>query len=181
VSDRAALLETLRSADLQLTGRLIDASNATFCATLVVAPTLACVYKPVRGERPLDDFPDGTLSKREVAAFLVSEATGWDIVPPTVWREDGPYGPGMAQQWIEVDPTIDIIELVRGDHVALRDMAVFDAVVNNGDRKGGHLLPVTATKIHGVDHGVTFSIEPKLRTILWSWRGEPLETERITV
>ncbi len=179
MTDRRSLLALLRSGELTVTGRLLDASNASFCAIAradgVQAP---CVYKPRRGERPLDDFPDGTLGRREVAAFVVSEALGWDIVPPTVWREDGPYGPGMAQLWIDPDPAVDVVTLLRGDHPALRRIVVFDAIVNNGDRKGGHLLPV-GDRIHGVDHGVCFSVEPKLRTILWGWRGRPLEEDAV--
>ena len=110
----------------------------------------------MRGERPLWDFPDGTLAGREVAAYLVSEATGWDVVPPTVLR-DGPYGPGMCQLWVDVDETVDLSELARSDHPDLRRMAVFDAVVNNADRKGGHLLPRPDGRVQGVDHGVCFS------------------------
>jgi len=179
MTDRAALLEILRSGELTVTGRLLDASNASFCAQVRGDGVEAsCVYKPRRGERPLDDFPDGTLGRREVAAFLVSEAIGWDIVPPTVWREEGSFGPGMAQLWIDVDPAVDVVALLRDDHPALRRIVVFDAIVNNGDRKGGHLLPV-GERIHGVDHGVCFSVEPKLRTILWSWRGRPLDDDSV--
>jgi hypothetical protein len=138
----------------------------------------ACVYKPVQGERPLWDFPDGTLAGREVSAYLVSVATGWDLVPPTVLR-DGPFGPGMCQLWIDVDD-VDLAALARSDHPDLRRMAVFDAVVNNADRKGGHLLPL-GNRIRGVDHGVCFSAEDKLRTLLWQWRGLPLTDEAVDV
>ena len=137
-------------------------------------------YKPIRGERPLDDFPPGTLAHREVAAFAVSEATGWRIVPPTVLR-DGPFGPGMVQQWVEVDESVDVVGLVVEDDPLLRRIAVFDAIVNNTDRKGGHLLPVPGRHIHGVDHGVCFSPVPKLRTVLWGWRGERFVDAEITV
>jgi hypothetical protein len=179
VIHRAAQLDLLRSGALTVTGRLLDASNGSFCATVRGdGVELACVYKPLRGERPLDDFPDGTLGRREVAAFAVSEAVGWDIVPPTAWRDDGPYGPGMAQLWIDLDPAVDLMAILRTDHPALRRIVVFDAIVNNGDRKGGHLLPV-GERIHGVDHGVCFSVEPKLRTILWGWRGRPLEDDAV--
>lgn len=130
------------------------------------------VYKPARGERPLFDFPYGTLARREVAAFLVSDALGWDLVPPTVLR-DGPFGEGMVQAWVEADRSVDVVDLVRTGDPRLRPMAVFDAIVNNTDRKGGHLLPVTGGHVLGVDHGVTFSVVPKLRTVLWAWRGEP--------
>ncbi|WP_460861551.1 SCO1664 family protein [Nocardiopsis coralliicola] len=134
----------------------------------------ACVYKPVEGERPLWDFPDGTLAGRETAAFLVSEALGWSVVPPTVHR-DGPLGPGMVQWWIGGDDSADLIGLAqRTDHPALRRMAVFDAVINNSDRKIGHLLPVPGGHLYGCDHGVAFAAEYKLRTVLWQWQGEPL-------
>ena len=138
------------------------------------------MYKPVQGERPLWDFPDGTLASREVAAYAVSEATGWEVVPPTVLR-DGPFGPGMVQLWIDVDETVDLAELVRTDDPRLRRMALFDAVVNNADRKGGHLLPTPDGHLYGVDHGVCFAVEPKLRTLLWGWRGLPLTEEEAGV
>ena len=134
----------------------------------------ACVYKPVAGERPLWDFPTGTLAGREVAAYVVSRAASWDVVPPTVMR-DGPYGPGMCQLWIDVDPQADLIELARrSDHAGLRDLAVFDAVVNNADRKIGHLLPMAGGHLFGCDHGVCFAEDYKLRTVLWQWRGRTL-------
>lgn len=136
------------------------------------------VYKATLAERPLFDFPEGTLARREVAAFLVSEATGWRIVPPTVHR-DGPYGEGMVQQWIHGDPSVDLVQLVVGDDPRLRRMAVFDAIINNTDRKGGHILPMPDGHIFGVDHGVTFSTTPKLRTVLWGWMGAPLEDDEL--
>ncbi len=138
------------------------------------------MYKPVRGERPLWDFPDGTLALREVAAFLVSVATGWGVVPPTVLR-DGPLGEGMVQLWIDVDETVDPVALVTSDRPELRRMAVFDAVVNNADRKGGHLLPAPEGHIYGVDHGVCFHVEPKLRTVLWGWRSTPFDDSELAV
>jgi uncharacterized repeat protein (TIGR03843 family) len=135
---------------------------------------IGCVYKPVAGERPLWDFPMGTLAGREVAAYVVSRAAGWDVVPPTVMR-DGPFGPGMCQLWIDHDTEVDLIALSRRtDHAGLRDMAVFDAVVNNADRKIGHLLPVTDGHLYGCDHGVCFAEDYKLRTVLWQWRGKTL-------
>ena len=136
--------------------------------------TVACVYKPIAGERPLWDFPAGTLAGREVAAYVVSRAAGWDVVPPTVMR-DGPFGPGMCQLWIDHDTGMDLIALSRrSDHAGLRDMAVFDAVVNNADRKIGHLLPVVDGHLYGCDHGVCFAEDYKLRTVLWQWRGKSL-------
>src|SRR6185312_11003083 len=136
----------------------------------IVPPGQHCVYKPIAGERPLWDFPAGSLAGREVAAYAVSRAAGWDVVPPTVMR-DGPFGPGMCQLWIDSDPDVDIIALSRrADHVALRQMAVFDAAVNNADRKIGHLLPDRSGHLYGCDHGVCFAEEYKLRTVLWQWR-----------
>jgi hypothetical protein len=136
------------------------------------------VWKPTIGERPLFDFPIGTLTRREVAAYRLSEVLGWSIVPPTVLR-DGPYGEGMLQRWVEVDPEVDLVALIVADDPRLRRIALFDAILNNTDRKGGHLLPVPGGHLFAVDHGVTFSIEPKLRTILWAWEGQPFdEVER---
>ena len=179
--DLEAALRLLAEGELTVEGRLVDASNATlYCATSLDGLIAACVYKPVRGERPLWDFPDGTLAGREVATYLVSEATGWDLVPPTVMR-DGPFGPGMCQLWVETDDAVDLSDLARSDHPDLRRMAVLDAVVNNADRKGGHLLPRHDGRVQGVDHGICFSAEDKLRTLLWQWRGEPLTDEALEV
>jgi hypothetical protein len=185
--DRSAVLgleealELLRAGALDVEGRLLDASNATLlCTVRLEGVAAACVYKPVAGERPLWDFPDGTLAGRELGAYLVSQATGWDVVPPTVLR-DGPFGVGMCQLWVEVDESVDLAALARSDHPDLRRMAVFDAVVNNADRKGGHLLPTPAGRVQGVDHGVCFSVEDKLRTLLWQWRGRPLPQEALEV
>lgn len=168
---------------LSVEGRLVAASNATlYCSIELDGLSANCVYKPVAGERPLWDFPDGTLAGREVAAYLVSEAMavhpGWRIVPPTVHR-DGPYGPGMVQLWVEPDPELDLVALSRSDDAALRRMAVFDAVINNADRKIGHLLPPGDGRIYGCDHGVSFSVDYKLRTVLWQWRGKPLTEDAV--
>jgi uncharacterized repeat protein (TIGR03843 family) len=178
--DREAVLNVLRHGALSVEGRLVDASNATlYCEARANGQVMHCVYKPIRGERPLWDFPDGTLAAREVAAYTVSQALGWGLVPPTVMRE-GPFGPGMCQLWIDVDPEVDLVSLARSDHPDLRRMAVFDAVVNNADRKGGHLLP-EGDRVHGIDHGICFSTEDKLRTLLWQWRGLPLTDEAVDV
>lgn len=167
------LLALLREGPLELLGRLPGSTNNALLAVVRRdGAEVVAVYKPARGERPLFDFPYGTLARREVAAFLVSEALGWGLVPPTVLR-DGPFGEGMVQAWVEVDGAIDVVELVRTSDRRLRPMAVFDAIVNNTDRKGGHLLPAAGGHVLGVDHGVTFSIVPKLRTVLWAWRGTP--------
>ncbi len=197
-----ATLDLLRTGELEIVGRLTEATNVTLYCTLLPTGTEGatggdlgadlqadlegdadtgsahCVYKPIRGERPLDDFPISTLAYREVAAYELSQATGWQIVPPTVLR-DGPLGPGMVQAWIEVDQDADIVEMILTRDPRLRRMALFDAVVNNADRKGGHVLPTDEGHLHGCDHGVCFAVEPKLRTVLWGWRGERLTDEEI--
>ncbi|MCH0539470.1 SCO1664 family protein [Streptomyces sp. MUM 203J] len=198
----------LTEGELTVRGQVREASNAVLLCTVAHEGERAdCVYKPVAGERPLWDFPDGTLAGREAAAYAVSEATGWDLVPPTVLR-DGPYGPGMVQQWIEEDPAapalLALVEgdepgdgwkavgpaqvgdgrtalLVHADDVRLRRLAVLDAVVNNGDRKGGHLIPAGDGRLYAIDHGVTFHVDDKLRTLLWGWAGEPLPEEALDV
>jgi hypothetical protein len=172
-----AILEALRTGELEVLGRLVESSNNAMVVR--VRPNdLMAVWKPTAGERPLFDFPIGTLARREVAAFLVSEALGWGVVPPTLLR-DGPYGAGMVQQWIDADPEADVIAMVNGDDARLRRVAVFDAIVNNTDRKAGHLLPVPGGHLYVVDHGVTFSTVPKLRTVLWAWEGDPLDAEEL--
>jgi uncharacterized repeat protein (TIGR03843 family) len=174
-------LRLLREGVIDLEGRMLDASNVTLVGSIRTADLAAeCVYKPVAGERPLWDFPDGTLAGREISAFLVSEATGWRIVPPTVLR-DGPFGQGMVQLWIDGDETVDLSAFVRRDDPALRRMAVFDAVVNNADRKGGHILPMPDGHVYGVDHGICFSVEPKLRTLLWRWANKRLTDDAVAV
>jgi len=176
-----ATIRALRDGELEVLGRLPGSSNQAL-VVLVHHPELAepfhAVYKATLAERPLFDFPIRTLARREVAAFLVSEATGWGIVPPTVLRE-GPYGVGMVQQWIHADPAVDLVAMVVEDDPRLRRMAVFDAIVNNTDRKGGHLLPMPDGHVYGVDHGVTFSVDPKLRTVLWGWVGMPFDDEEL--
>jgi uncharacterized repeat protein (TIGR03843 family) len=168
-------LDLLTNGDLEVEGRLVVASNATlYCTVRGGGREAACVYKPVTGERPLWDFPAGSLAGREVSAYHVSVAAGWHLVPPTVFR-DGPFGPGMCQLWIDSDESVDVIALARStDNSALREMAVFDAVVNNADRKIGHLLPDRRGHLYGCDHGVCFGEDYKLRTVLWQWRGRDL-------
>ena len=184
--DTGRALEVLRDGEIEIVGRLVGSSNhAMYCRVTLACPDptesieLTAVYKPTAGERPLDDFPEGTLSHREVAAYLASEAMGWAIVPPTI-RRDGPFGDGSLQLWIDVDPSVDVVSMVLEDDPRLRRIAVFDAAVNNTDRKGGHLLPIAGGEhIFGVDHGVTFSTVPKLRTVLWGWRGERFAPEEL--
>ena len=226
------VLELLREGTIEVTGRIVTASNATLLCSVELAGTTGnCVYKPVRGERPLWDFPDGTLADREVASYLVSDATGWSVVPPTVLRT-GPYGVGMVQLWIDTPgatladldagdgaveqsehdllvaeergelidlspPTAvpagwrsvlrardydgDVVVLAHADDPRLRRMAVLDCVINNADRKGGHVLHGVDGRVYGVDHGICLHHEYKLRTVLWGWRGEPLGEEAVDV
>ncbi|MFE9726275.1 SCO1664 family protein [Streptomyces sp. NPDC005794] len=212
----------LAEGELTVLGQVRGASNAVlYCTVTHEGEARPCVYKPVAGEQPLWDFPDGTLARREVAAYEISEATGWGLVPPTVLRE-GPYGEGMCQLWIEAErdegadvtdgdrpadglpPLLALVEgdepgdgwkavgfaevgegktalLVHADDPRLRRLAVLDAVINNGDRKGGHLLPAPGGRLYGIDHGVTFNADDKLRTLLWGWAGEPLTAEAAEV
>lgn len=192
--DPASALELLRDGELDLVGRLVVSSNNAMLGTVTLAGgadagarpgagralVAPCVYKPIRGERPLWDFPDGTLAGREVAAYLVSEATPWAIVPPTILR-DGPFGEGMVQLWLEPDEDVDTVALVVEADLRLRPIALFDAVVNNADRKVGHLLPQADGHVFGVDHGICFHEEPKLRTVLWRWQGERLDAGELGV
>jgi uncharacterized repeat protein (TIGR03843 family) len=171
------VLDALRDGDLEVLGWLAGSSNNAMVCRVVPAGILA-VWKPTAGERPLFDFPIGTLTRREVGAYLVSDVLGWRIVPPTLHR-DGPHGEGMLQAWIEADPNADVVDMVNGDDPRLRRVAVFDAIVNNTDRKAGHLLPVPGGHLFAVDHGVTFSVVPKLRTVLWAWEGEPFDAEEL--
>ncbi len=186
----ATAIPFLETGEIEIVGRLVQASNVTLLVAVHgdipgrAEKVAAAVYKPIRGERPLWDFPDGTLAHREVAAFIVSEASGWDVVPPTVFRDDAPVGPGMLQLWVEVREDRDVVELVRAADPRLRRIALFDAVVNNADRKAGHLLVREDGMVQGVDHGVTFSVDPKLRTVLWGWRGTrlaPREAEALAL
>lgn len=169
----------LETGELVVTGRLVDASNATLYAKVKLdAMEKICIYKPIAGERPLWDFPDGTLADREYAAYLVSEFLSLHVVPLTILR-DGPYGKGMVQEWIDIDESIDLANYFSQDIPELRRMAFFDAIVNNTDRKIGHLLPMQSGELFGCDHGVTFHEEDKLRTVLWQWAGDQLTEEEV--
>ena len=189
--------------EIEVLGRIADSSNLAVLARVSTLPGGHVIYKPIRGERPLWDFPEGTLAGREVAAQVVSELGGWDVVPPTVMR-DGPLGPGSVQLWIgdPFDPVDDdvVVDLVPegrtpdGWHAVfdgetpggsavtvvhsgaddVRSLAVLDAALNNSDRKGSHCLRDREGRLWAIDHGVTFSPTPKLRTVLWGWAGEPI-------
>ena len=199
--DPGSIAQILSLGEISIDGRISDASNLTLLGTATLdGVDLTCVYKPVRGERPLWDFPDGTLAQREVAARRVAVYAGWDCVPVTVLRP-GPFGEGMVQAWVDTpDDAIDLVDLVPADEVpdgwlpvlqavaqggqdvavvhaddpALAVLAGFDLVVNNADRKGSHVLTPGGGRVLGVDHGLCFHTEDKVRTILWGWAGQDL-------
>lgn len=213
-ADAKAAHEALRRGELTVLGRIRSASNATFlCEARWDQRTVHCVYKPVAGEQPLWDFPDGTLAGRELGAYLVSTALGWNIVPHTIIR-DGPAGRGMLQLWVDqpeddesggsapdlvdlcapnsvpsgylsvlraYDYAGDEVILTHADDPRLRRMAVFDVIINNADRKGGHILAGIDGCVYGVDHGVSLHTEDKLRTVLWGWAGKPIDDETLSV
>jgi uncharacterized repeat protein (TIGR03843 family) len=178
--DRAAVSEErarafLAEGELEVLGRIPWASNATFLAKLRHGELEGlAVYKPVRGERPLWDFPSGTLYRREVAAYLVSERLGWRLVPPTLAR-DGPLGIGSVQLFVDADPEVTAFELLADGNPALPRVAAFDVVTNNADRKAGHCLAGPDGHVWAIDHGLCFHVQAKLRTVLWDLAGEPLE------
>jgi hypothetical protein len=176
--DRAGLLEQLEHGEIQVTGQFMWGSNYTFfCDVTDNGGSFQAVYKPVRGERPLWDFPSESLARREVAAFLVSEAGGWRMVPPTVFREEGPAGPGSLQLYIEHDPEYHFFKFSPEDRARTRAAALFDVVINNTDRKGGHLLVGEDDRMWLIDHGVCFHVQPKLRTVVWDFAGRTLTPE----
>lgn len=197
----AQVLDVLAFGHLEIEGRLVDASNVALRGVLELGDIRArVIYKPVEGERSLWDFPDGTLAAREAAAFVISAVGGWNLVPPTVLRE-GPLGPGSVQLWVELteapDRLVDVVPagepapgwlpvfeaqtadgtsvvVVHADRPELASAAVFDVVINNADRKGSHLVLDQHGSLWGFDHGVSCHVEPKLRTVLWGWVGQPL-------
>lgn len=171
--------EAIKSANLIVIGRLVDASNATLQATLEnTDPVMKVIYKPVLGEKPLWDFADGNLANREYAAYILSELGDFNLVPTTVLRE-GPFGFGMVQEWIEIDEELDVVDFGQSNDPQLRKLALFDAIINNTDRKFGHLLVDHDGKLRGCDHGVCFHQENKLRTVLWQFAGEQFTAEEI--
>jgi uncharacterized repeat protein (TIGR03843 family) len=181
MSSTSAKLVAISEGELTVTGRLVDASNATLYAHVVHEDQeIICIYKPIAGERPLWDFDQGCLAHREYAAYCVSKYLSLDLVPFTVLR-DGPYGQGMVQEWIDIDQSIDLSEYFSQDRDDLRTMALFDAIVNNTDRKIGHLLPTINNGLFGCDHGVTFHKDDKLRTVLWQWSGKNLTDDEIAL
>jgi len=217
--------QALAHGEVTVIGRIRSASNATFlCEANLDDRVQHCVYKPVRGEAPLWDFPDGTLAGRELCSYLISESLAWNIVPYTIIR-DGPGGPGMLQCWVDqpaddaedsndaagndagpddsagpdlidllpsgrvpagflpvlqaYDYAGDEVTLVHADDDRLRRVAVFDVLINNADRKGGHILSGVDGQVYGVDHGVSLHVEGKLRTVLWGWAGKPVDDDTL--
>ena len=166
----------LESGELEVLGRLVDASNASLLCKLPNGAQV--IYKPIAGERPLWDFPDGNLASREVAAFYVSDIGGFKVVPPTVMRE-GPFGPGAVQEWIETAEDLDVIEIAQSSNEQIRNLALFDIIINNADRKFGHILVTPDNAIFGCDHGVSFHQENKLRTVIWQFADLKLTVEEI--
>ena len=172
-------MKILELGEITVEGRLVDASNATLLVEIADGTTqVKAIYKPVAGERPLWDFPDGNLASRERAAYLIDQALGFNHIPLTILR-DGPFGFGMVQRWIDVDEEIDLELYFRQDDPQLREVALMDAVINNTDRKIGHLLPDSNGHLYVCDHGVTFHIDDKLRTVLWQWAGEQINEAEI--
>lgn len=172
--DAGVAHELLRAGEIDVLGRMPWSSNATYLVRLCAnGDEMFAIYKPQRGERPLWDFARGTLCHREMAAYEVSEALGWHIVPDTVLR-DGPAGLGMLQRFVEHDPEEHYFTLVEEHGDDFRRMAAFDVVINNTDRKAGHCLRGSDGRIVGIDHGVTFHAQFKLRTAIWEFAGEPI-------
>ena len=171
--------QILTEGSVKVEGRLVDASNATlFTEVELNGESIKAIYKPISGERPLWDFQSGNLAFRERAAFLISEAMGLHLVPLTILR-DGPFGEGAFQLWIDIDESVDLALYFRETNEHLRSVALFDAVINNTDRKIGHLLPAQSGELYVCDHGVTFHEEDKLRTVLWQWSGEELRSSEV--
>ena len=179
--------DRLRNGELSVEGRLPWSSNLTFLVEVGPSPgqpedasPLFAVYKPGRGERSLWDFPDG-LYRREVAAYELSELLGWGLVPPTLLRDDGPFGPGALQLFVEADYEQHYFTLVDagGHEEVLRTICLFDAVANNADRKSGHVLLGPGGRLWAVDHGLCFHRQPKLRTVIWEFAGERVPGRRL--
>lgn len=172
-------IRILTFGDLEVVGRIRDASNASlFAKSHLEDKEVQCIYKPIIGERPLWDFAEGNLASREVASYRISEWGNWNLIPPTILR-DGPFGLGAVQLWIEIDHAVDLETFFRSDDIQLRNLALLDAVLNNTDRKIGHLLVDKSGRLYACDHGVTLHAEDKLRTVLWQFAGKPLNQSEL--
>ena len=171
----AHTLTVLQRGKLDLQGQFLNSSNYTFLVEVIYkGEKFTTVYKPARGEHPLWDFPQGTLASREVAAYMVSEALGWNLVPATIYRNNGPHGPGSLQYFITHDPEYHYFKFSEQDRQRLRPVVVFDLLINNADRKGSHILVDETDRMWLIDHGVCFHQEDKLRTVLWDFAGQPI-------
>lgn len=169
------VLNVLQSGEITIKGEFVWGSNYTFLAEVTRnGDMVLSVYKPSRGERPLWDFPPASLARREAAAYVVSEALGWELVPPTVYRRKGPIGPGSLQLFIEHDPELHYFNLEESDRQLLRPVVLFDMLINNADRKGSHLLLDKNHHLWLIDHGICFHAEDKLRTVIWDFADEPI-------
>ncbi len=173
------VLDSLARDEIKLEGEFLLGSNYTFLVRVYpkADESFLAVYKPQEGERILWDFPDNTLGHREAAAYLVSQALGWNLVPPTVYRNDGPFGPGSVQLFIDHDPNYHYFNLSDQDFQRLKPVALFDLLANNADRKGGHVLFDQNGNLWSIDHGLCFNVEEKLRTVIWDFAGEPIPAE----
>ncbi len=175
------MLELLRRGEIEVKGRMPWSSNGTFLVHVCLDDEeTAAIYKPHRGERPLWDYPSG-LYRREVAVYLVSEFLGWGLVPETVLRDDGPFGPGSLQRFVPAHFEEHYFTMLERPelHEALRTIGLFDLVINNGDRKSGHCLLGEDGRIWAIDHGLCLHEEPKLRTVIWDFAGQPVPAERL--
>jgi uncharacterized repeat protein (TIGR03843 family) len=172
------ILTVLQDGQLTIRGEFVWGSNYTFLTQVELeGQTISAVYKPTRGERPLWDFPRASLAWREVAAYRVSNALGWELVPPTVYRKDGPAGPGSLQMFVEHDPEYHYFNLTDADKEKLTIVAVFDILINNADRKGSHIIFDPDGHLWLIDHGISFHREDKLRTVVWDFAGDPIPPE----
>jgi uncharacterized repeat protein (TIGR03843 family) len=173
------LQTTFARGEIELKGQFTLGSNYTFLVTVRQdEQEVPAVYKPQKGEQPLWDFPENTLAGREVAAYLVSEALGWGLVPYTIFREDGPYGPGSLQQFIEYNPNYHYFNFKPEDKERLRPVALFDHLTNNADRKGSHVFFEKRSRhLYAIDHGLCFNMDDKLRTVIWDFAGESIAPE----
>jgi len=173
--DKPFVLDALKDGKVSVEGQFLSGSNYTFLSEVThQEQTLKVVYKPVRGEQPLWDFDAGSLAHREAAAFLLSEALGWDLVPPTIYRRRAPLGPGSLQLYVEHDPHHHFFNFSDEEKQRLRPVATFDLISNNADRKGGHILIDENQHIWLIDQGLCFHVDDKLRTVVWDFAGEPL-------
>jgi uncharacterized repeat protein (TIGR03843 family) len=173
--DKKSTLLALQKGEIQMEGQFLAGSNYTFLVDVAhEAKVFKAVYKPVRGEQPLWDFPSGTLAKREVAAFVISDSMEWNLVPPTVYRRKGPMGAGSLQEFIEHEPHIHYFNFDEITRQRLRPVALFDIIANNADRKGGHILVDSHDHLWLIDHGICFHADDKLRTVVWDFAGEEI-------